>query len=58
MERGLHLGDDREEKVTSDASTILENVVSLDEMLDEGTREELKSVPYLELSKHMTIRRR
>ena len=58
MKRDLHLHDDPDEKPTFGAATILENVVSLDEMLDEGSREELKSLPYLELSKHMTIRRR
>ena len=58
MKRDLHLHDDPDEKPAFGVATILENVVSLDEMLDEGSREELKSLPYLELSKHMTIRRR
>ncbi len=40
-----------------DVSTILENVVLLDEMLDEGSRKELDEMPYLELSKHMRIRK-
>lgn len=40
-----------------DATTILDNVVELDRMLDEGSREKLAEVPYLELSKHLKIKR-
>jgi hypothetical protein len=40
-----------------DATTILDNVVELDRMLDEGSREKLGEVPYLELSKHLKIKR-
>jgi hypothetical protein len=40
-----------------DAIRILENVVHLDEVLDEGSRRELGEVPYLELSKHLRIKR-
>ena len=40
-----------------DATTILDNVVSLDRLLDEGSRRELGEVPYLELSKHLKIKR-
>jgi hypothetical protein len=42
---------------TVDATTILDNVVELDRMLDEGSREKLGEVPYLELSKHLKIKR-
>ena len=40
-----------------DATTILDNVVQLDEMLDEGSRRQLAELPYLELSKHLKIRK-
>ncbi len=40
-----------------DATTILNNVVQLDEILDEGSRKELGEVQYLELSKHLKIRK-
>jgi hypothetical protein len=40
-----------------DATTILDNVVLLDQMLDEGSRRELDELPYLELSKHLKIKR-
>jgi hypothetical protein len=39
-----------------DAITILDNVVRLDRMLDERSREELGELPYLELSKHLKIK--
>ncbi len=42
---------------TVDATTILDNVVRLDEMLDEGSRRELGELPYLELSKHLKIKK-
>jgi hypothetical protein len=40
-----------------DATTILDNVVSLDRMLDEGSRRQLGELPYLELSKHLKIKK-
>ena len=40
-----------------DATTILDNVVELDRMLDEGSRQKLAELPYLELSKHLKIRK-
>ncbi len=40
-----------------DATTILNNVVQLDEILDEGSRKELGEVQYLELSKHLRIKK-
>ena len=40
-----------------DADTILDNVVSLDRMLDEGSRRRLGAMPYLELSKHLKIKK-
>lgn len=40
-----------------DAVTILENLVQLDQILDETSRRELGGLPYLELSKHLRIRR-
>lgn len=40
-----------------DATTILDNVVRLDQMLDESTRRELAALPYLELSKHLKIKK-
>ena len=39
-----------------DAITILDNVVRLDQMLDERSRQELGELPYLELSKHLKIK--
>ena len=53
---GRLLEEDRAERAI-DATTILDNVVQLDEMLDEGSRRELGEVPYLELSKHLKIKR-
>ena len=40
-----------------DVTTILDNVVELDRMLDERSREKLAALPYLELSKHLKIKR-
>jgi len=40
-----------------DVETILDNVVSLDRMLDEGSRQRLGAMPYLELSKHLKIKK-
>ncbi|MGH7818238.1 MAG: hypothetical protein ACREQ9_00545 [Candidatus Binatia bacterium] len=40
-----------------DVATILENVVQLDEMLDDGSRRGLEALPFLELSKHVRIRK-
>jgi hypothetical protein len=40
-----------------DATTILDNVVRLDQMLDEGSRRELGELPFLELSKHLKIKK-
>lgn len=40
-----------------DATTILDNVVRLDQMLDEGSRRELAELPYLELSKYLKIKK-
>lgn len=51
--RGLEEG----EHPVMDASTILENLVRLDQMLDEGSRRELGELPYLELSKHLKIKK-
>jgi hypothetical protein len=50
-------GPDEAESPPVDATTILENVVRLDQMLDEGSRRELGEVPYLELSKHLRIKK-
>lgn len=53
-----HVPNDTEEPGdTVDATTILENVVRLDQMLDEGSRRELGELPYLELSKHLRIKK-
>jgi len=41
----------------ADATTILDNVVRLDQMLDEGSRRELAKLPYLELSKYLKIKK-
>ncbi|MGH7855958.1 MAG: hypothetical protein ACREQY_01420 [Candidatus Binatia bacterium] len=51
--------DDRTEMNSQplDVQTILENVVQLDELLDEGSRRGLEALPFLELSKHVRIRR-
>ena len=46
-----------EEEPRVDATTILDNVVQLDEMLDEGSRRKLSELPYLELSKHLKIKK-
>ena len=48
--------DTREAEVV-DATTILDNVVRLDQMLDEGSRRQLGELPYLELSKHLKIKK-
>lgn len=40
-----------------DVATILDNVVLLDQILDEGSRRELDQLPYLELSKHLKIKK-
>ena len=42
---------------TVDVATILDNVVRLDQMLDEGSRQQLAELPYLELSKHLRIKK-
>ena len=56
--RGLRFEprDTREAEVV-DATTILDNVVRLDQMLDEGSRRQLGELPYLELSKHLKIKK-
>ena len=56
--RGLKLEprDTREAEVV-DATTILDNIVRLDQMLDEGSRRQLGELPYLELSKHLKIKK-
>ena len=51
------LNDHVEEARQPDVETILENVVKLEEMLDEGSKRELDALPYLELSKHLRINR-
>jgi hypothetical protein len=40
----------------ADATTILENLIELDQLLDEGSRRALGALPYLELSKCLKIR--
>jgi hypothetical protein len=40
-----------------DVARILDNVVHLDQMLDEGSRKQLAELPYLELSKHLRIKK-
>ncbi len=40
-----------------DVATILDNVVRLDQMLDESSRRQLAELPYLELSKHLKIKK-
>jgi len=40
-----------------DVATILDNVVHLDQLLDEGSRKQLAELPYLELSKHLKIKK-
>jgi hypothetical protein len=40
-----------------DVARILDNVVHLDQMLDEGSRKQLAELPYLELSKHLKIKK-
>jgi hypothetical protein len=50
-------GLDEAESPPVDVTTILENVVRLDQMLDEGSRRELGELPYLELSKHLKIKK-
>ena len=49
--------DETIQRGSVDATTILDNVVQLDEMLDEGSRAKLAELPYLELSKHLKIKR-
>jgi hypothetical protein len=39
-----------------DVARILDNVVHLDQLLDEGSRKQLAELPYLELSKHLKIK--
>ena len=47
--------DDRAAEV--DAETVLDNVVELDRLLNDGnSRREVDSLPVLELSKHMRVR--
>ena len=41
----------------ADVARILDNVVHLDQMLDEGSRKQLAELPYLELSKHLKIKK-
>ena len=41
----------------ADVTRILDNVVHLDQMLDEGSRKQLAELPYLELSKHLKIKK-
>jgi hypothetical protein len=40
-----------------DATTILENLIELDQLLDERSRRDLGALPYLELSKYVKIRK-
>ena len=56
--RGLRLEprDTREAEVV-DTMTILDNIVTLDQMLDEGSRRQLGELPYLELSKYLKIKK-
>jgi hypothetical protein len=59
MSRGLR-GEDvpcEAEQPANVVDRILDNVVSLDQMLDEGSRRELGGLPYLELSKHLKIKK-
>jgi hypothetical protein len=60
MSRGLRVEPDevpREHSASAvDAITILDNIVRLDQMLDERSRQELGKLPYLELSKHLKIK--
>ena len=49
--------EDAPAKPSPDVATILDNVVRLDQMLDEGSRRELAEMPYLELSKHLKIKK-
>ncbi len=54
------VGESAEQALESralDATTILDNVVELDRMLDEGSRRKLAELPYLELSKHLKIKK-
>jgi len=50
-------GPEEAEIPPMDATTILDNVVRLDQMLDEGSRRELGELPFLELSKHLKIKK-
>ena len=51
------LDDSRTGERPPDATTILDNVVRLDQILDEGSRRALAELPYLELSKHLKIKK-
>ena len=56
--RGLKLEPrDTHEAEVVDATTILDNIVRLDQMLDEGSRRQLGELPYVELSKHLKIKK-
>jgi hypothetical protein len=50
-------GDPTAAQQPADATTILDNVVRLDQMLDEGSRRQLAELPYLELSKYLKIKK-
>jgi hypothetical protein len=60
MSRGLRVEPDevaREQPANPvDTITILDNVVRLDQMLDEESRQALGGLPYLEFSKHLKIK--
>lgn len=49
-------GSSGAEEPAVDAETVLDNVVELDRLLDEGSRREVDALPVLELSKHMRVR--
>ena len=49
--------DETIQRASVDATTILDNVVQLDELLDEGSRAKLAELPYLELSRHLKIKK-
>lgn len=49
-------GSSAAEEPAVDAETVLDNVVELDRLLDEGSRREVDALPVLELSKHMRVR--
>jgi hypothetical protein len=46
-----------ESKTEADAETILENVIQLDELLDDSSGGGLETLPFLELSKYLRIRK-